>query len=83
MEEVVVNEKGLVLIPHKIRRELGIEPGSRILTVVEGSRLVMWKKPKNFTDYLTGLHKEVWKGVDAGEYLEEERRSWEDHPERR
>jgi AbrB family looped-hinge helix DNA binding protein len=80
MEELTVNEKGLILIPARMRRELDIKPGSTVIAVVEGPRIVIWKKPSSFTDYMTGLHAEVWEGVDAEEYVEEERRSWEDRP---
>lgn len=83
VEEVTVNEKGLVLIPAKIRKELGLKPGSKIVAALEGSRLVMWVKPQSFTDYMTGLHKEIWEGMDAERYIEGERNSWEDQPEKK
>lgn len=36
--------------------------------------------PGNYTDYLAGLHREVWEGVDTDAYLKEERDSWPTSP---
>lgn len=30
----------------------------------------------NYTDYLAGLHREIWEGIDTDEYLQKERDSW-------
>jgi prevent-host-death family protein len=32
--------------------------------------------PGSYTDYLAGLHSEIWEGIDTDEYLEQERDSW-------
>ena len=34
----------------------------------------------SYTDYLAGLHQEIWKGVDTDAYLHEERDAWEPSP---
>ncbi|MGH9876474.1 MAG: hypothetical protein ACRD5H_02460 [Nitrososphaerales archaeon] len=33
-------------------------------------------KPKNYTQHMLGLHKEIWEWVDVERYLDEERKSW-------
>lgn len=35
-----------------------------------------------YTDYLAGLHQEIWEGVDTTAYLQEERDAWEPSPTR-
>jgi AbrB family looped-hinge helix DNA binding protein len=37
---VTVNEQGRVTIPLELRRELGIEPGTRLVVYVEDGRLI-------------------------------------------
>jgi AbrB family looped-hinge helix DNA binding protein len=39
--DVFVNEQGRVTIPAQMRRELGLEPGSRLVAYVEDGRLVL------------------------------------------
>ena len=36
--------------------------------------------PGSYTDYLAGLHREVWAGVDTDAYLREERDAWPTSP---
>ena len=31
----------------------------------------------SYTDYMSGLHSEIWKGVDTDAYLQQERDAWE------
>ena len=46
------------------------------MEVKEGN-IIIHPKPKSFTNYMVGLHKEVWKDVDTDTYLNEERKSWQ------
>ena len=36
--------------------------------------------PGSYTDYLAGLHREIWEGVDTDVYLQEERDAWPTSP---
>jgi prevent-host-death family protein len=36
--------------------------------------------PGNYTDYLAGLHREIWEGVDSDAYLQQERDAWPASP---
>jgi hypothetical protein len=38
---------------------------------------VMRLRPRSYAQKLRGLHKEVWQGVEASEYVEKERETWE------
>lgn len=31
----------------------------------------------SYTDYLAGLHREIWQGIDTDAYLRQERDAWE------
>ncbi len=75
---VKLSRKSQIVIPKEARRRLGLSPGDELVVEVEKDRVVMRPKPKNFTKYALGLHKEVWKGVEPERYLEEERESWEE-----
>jgi hypothetical protein len=33
--------------------------------------------PRKYSEYMQGLGKEVWKGVEAIEYVRSEREAWE------
>lgn len=38
--------------------------------------------PGSYTDYLSGLHRQVWEGVDTDAYLQREREAWPISPAR-
>ena len=47
-KEVVVTRRGQSTIPTEIRRELGIEEGSKLLVEVEGQKVILTKVPSLF-----------------------------------
>jgi AbrB family looped-hinge helix DNA binding protein len=69
-----VNRKYQVAIPKQTREVLNISYGGELIVSVEDGKIIMKPKPKNYTNYMRGLHKEVWKDVEAAEYIEEERK---------
>ena len=77
MEVVRVSGKYQIVIPRRVREALGIRPGDQLLITVKGGEMLIRPKPKSYAEYLRGLHKEIWKGVEAEEYVREERESWE------
>lgn len=71
---VKLSSKFQVVIPQQARATLGLAAGDELLVLVKEDRIVMVPKPKNFTDQLAGLHKDIWK--DSESYLKDERESW-------
>ena len=72
-----LSSKCQVVIPKRVRQALEIGPGDELLMVVKDGNIIIRPKPKSFTDYIKGLHKEVWDDVDTDHYLNGEREAWE------
>ena len=75
-ETVKVSGRYQISLPSRARRELGIEAGDRLMVVVQDGMLILLPQPEDFVSYMAGLHREVWQGLDATTYLNEERASW-------
>lgn len=71
-----LSAKHQIVIPRDVRRHLKLQAGDKLLVEVEGNTIVLFPLPRNYTKFMLGLHKEVWKGVDATEYVREERKAW-------
>jgi hypothetical protein len=52
---------------------LNIQKSDRLLVDVQDGMIILLPQPKNYTEHLAGLHREVWAGLDTGAYLREER----------
>jgi len=65
-----------ITIPLSVRRKLNIKKGDRLLVDVQDGLIVLIPEPKHHTNYLQGLHNEIWKDVDVQEYLDGERNAW-------
>lgn len=76
-----VSSKYQIVIPKRVREALGLRPGDRLLLAFEDGKVVMRLRPRSYAQHLRGLHKEVWQGLDATEYVREERASWAREPE--
>jgi len=74
---VKLSSKCQVVIPKHVREALDIGPGDELLMEVKEGSLIIYPKPKSYTDYMIGLSKEVWEDVDTDRYLDKERESWE------
>ena len=81
-ETTRVSSKYQVVIPKSVREKVGVNKGDELIVTVQGSDIVLKVKPNNFTDHMLGLHREVWEDVDATDYVDGERTSWEREPER-
>ena len=80
MQMAKVSSKYQIVIPKSVREALELRPGDRLLIVTEGDKAVMRLRPRSYSEHMRGLHKEVWQGIDATEYVREERKSWEQEP---
>jgi len=74
---VTLSSKNQIAIPKAARKKLSIGPGDQLILDVEKDSLILKPKPKSYTKHLRGLHRSVWRGVDAVEYVRKERRIWE------
>ena len=73
---VKLSSKYQVVIPREARKKLGLRAGDQLAVEVEGEKIILRPRPKNYTDYMLGLGKEIWDGIDASEYVRKERESW-------
>lgn len=76
METVKVSGRYQISLPSRARRSLGIEAGDRLIVVVQDGLLILLPQPEDYVGYLSGLHREVWDGIDTTTYLNEERATW-------
>ncbi len=73
---VKVSAKYQIAVPQIARKKLNIKQGDRLLVDVQDGVIILIPQPKRYTDYLHGLHSEIWKGVNVRKYLNGERGAW-------
>lgn len=74
---ITIDRDCQVLLPEEMREAPALHPGDELLVRRDGMKLILRPKRKGYAHRLRGLHKEVWKDVDATEYVRQERESWE------
>jgi AbrB family looped-hinge helix DNA binding protein len=75
---VKVSSRNQIAVPAAARARLNIEAGDQLLVDIQDGMLILIPRPEKLSRALAGLHRELWKGLDAAQYLDEERDSWED-----
>ena len=75
---VKLSSKYQVVIPKEARKKLGLRAGDQLAVEVEGGKVIVRPRPKNYTNYMLGLGKEIWEGIDASEYVRKERELWKE-----
>jgi AbrB family looped-hinge helix DNA binding protein len=73
-ETVTVTSKGQVTIPSRLRKELRILEGERLLIVREGNAIKIIPVPK--LSRLAGVDEEVFRGRKPSEEIETMRKEW-------
>ena len=73
---VKVSAKYQIEVPQIARKKLNIKRGDRLLVDIQDGLIVLIPQPKRYTDYLQGLHADIWNGVDVQKYLNGEREAW-------
>lgn len=73
---VKVSAKYQIAVPQIARKKLNIKKGDRLLVDVQDGVIVLIPQPKRYTDYLQGLHSEIWKDIDVQDYVKGEREAW-------
>ena len=74
---VTLSSKNQITIQKVARKKLAIGPGDQLILDVEKDSLILKPKPKSYAKHLRGLHKDVWEGLDAKEYIIKERKAWQ------
>lgn len=74
IETATVTSKGQITIPSKLRRELRIAEGERVLFVREGDSLKIVPIPK--LSRLAGVHEELFRGRKPSAEIETIRKEW-------
>ncbi len=73
---VTVSSRNQIIIPKAARDKLSIEPGDQLILEVERDSLILKPRPKSYTKHLRGLHRLVWRKVDAVKHVRKERDRW-------
>lgn len=73
---VKVSAKYQIAVPQIARKKLNIKKGDRLLVDVQDGVIVLIPEPKRYSDYLQGLHGEIWKDIDVQKYINAERNAW-------
>ena len=76
-QTVKVSSRNQIALPSEARKNLGIRPGDRLLVEVQDGVLMLIPQHDDYVAAMAGLHREVWEGVDANAYLNEERDAWQ------
>jgi AbrB family looped-hinge helix DNA binding protein len=66
---VTLSSKNQIVIPKLARQKLAIGPGDQMILNVEKDSLILKPKPKSYSRHLRGLHRTIWRGVDATDYV--------------
>jgi AbrB family looped-hinge helix DNA binding protein len=74
---VKVSSRYQIVVPAAARAQLNIQSGDRLLVDIQDGMLILIPQPQDYTQKLSGLHKEVWEKVDAQEYIDQERDAWQ------
>ncbi|MEA3396016.1 MAG: AbrB/MazE/SpoVT family DNA-binding domain-containing protein [Chloroflexota bacterium] len=75
---VKLSRRNQMVLPKAARQALGVEPGGRVLVIVQGQRVRLLPEPENWTEYVYGLGEDMWAALGGGErFLREERAAWE------
>ena len=76
-KEVRLSSKNQIVIPKEARESIHLKAGDRLLmTVSTTGHLLLWKRPKKYVDYMKGLGKNLWKGMDIEKYVKTLRKEW-------
>jgi len=74
--KVKIGPKYQVVIPQTIRKRIPLVPKKKVLVEEINGVIFILLRPTSFTEFMIGLGKEAWKGVDPKDYVKRERESW-------
>jgi len=74
--KVRVGPKYQVVIPQTVRRKVPISPKKEVIVEEVNGAIIILPQPKSFSEFMFGLGKDVWKGIDAKAYVKKDRARW-------
>jgi len=74
--KVKVGPKYQVVIPLSIRRKVPILPRKEVWVEEVNGAIIILPHPKSFTEFMIGLGKNAWEGIDPKSYAKKERAAW-------
>lgn len=75
--KVKVGPKYQVVIPQSIRNKISLPPKEEVLVEEINGAIVILPHMKSFTEFMLGLGKNTWKGIDPKIYVKKERAGWQ------
>lgn len=78
---VTISPKSQVVIPKKVRKIASeLKPHKRVaVRALSPYSVIVEVPPKDWTSETYGMHKKIWEGVDATEYIRRLREEWENN----
>lgn len=76
MDRVKVSSDYQIEVPIEVRKKLHIESGDVLLVEVREGRILLTREESSYVDKFSSFHPEIWEGIDAREYVRQERESW-------
>jgi len=75
--EATVTSKGQITIPKKVRKELGLKAGKKVVFILEGKRVIVLPKVKDPLKRLEELRKEIhFTRQEIQEMMKESKKGW-------
>ncbi len=74
--KVKVGPKYQVVIPQSIRKRVPIRPKKEVLVEEVNGAIIILPEPKSFAEFMIGLGKDAWDGIDPKSYVKKERAGW-------
>ena len=77
--ESEIRQRFQTTIPQDIREKAKLQVGDQLIWQYDEVRneIIVMPKPKNFSDAIWGLGKELWEKGKSDEYIRKERAGWE------
>jgi AbrB family looped-hinge helix DNA binding protein len=73
---VKVSSRYQIAVPAEARKRLRINRGDDLLVDIRDGSILLVPEPRDYGRHLRGLHREVWEGVEAQQYVQQEREAW-------
>lgn len=71
-----LSSKYQLVIPKELRQYAHLKSGDKVVMGGFMGRVIISPQPRSYTDYMQGLHKNVWAEVNVDQYIKELREGW-------